>query len=117
MIIAEAGDSNFEVAKKRAKWEAVRRFGRSRQVRLTTDSWRDEKGVLWTPNTLVPLSLPTLKVDNVLWTVAEVTYARNEQDGTVAQLVIMPKEAFIPQPVVFMPAPADVPANPGAGAA
>ena len=116
VIIAEAGDSNFDVAKKRAKWEAVRRFGRSRQLRLTTDSWRDRNGVLWMPNTLVPLSLPTLKIDQAMWTISEVSYVRNEHDGTVAQLVIMPPEAFIPQPVVFQPAPADVPANPGKGA-
>ncbi|MEO6920526.1 MAG: phage baseplate assembly protein [Collimonas sp.] len=114
-IIAESGDSDFTVAKKRVEWEAVRRFGRSNQLHLTTDSWRDKSGQLWTPNTLARISLPRLKLLDANWIISEVTYSRNEESGTTADLVIMPPEAFFPQPVLFQPAPADVPANPGAG--
>ncbi|WP_211467303.1 phage baseplate assembly protein [Collimonas silvisoli] len=115
IIIAESGDSDFTVAKKRVEWEAVRRFGRSNQLHLTTDSWRDKDGQLWAPNTLVRVSLPRLKLQDANWIISEVTYSRNEESGTTADLVIMPPEAFYPQPTVFQPAPADVPANPGAG--
>lgn len=114
VIIAESGDSDFTVAKKRAAWEAVRRFGRSNQLHLTTDSWRDKGGQLWTPNTLARISLPRLKLQDANWIISEVTYSRNEESGTTADLVMMPPEAFYPQPILLQPAPADVPANPGA---
>jgi prophage tail gpP-like protein len=108
VIIAESGDTNFEVAKKRAVWEVVRRYGRSAPVHITTDSWRDKDGVLWTPNTLVDVSLPSLKVGKDTLLISEVTYLRNGQSGTTAELVLMRPEAFIPQPVVFLPAYTDV---------
>lgn len=108
VIIAESGDTNFEVAKKRALWEVVRRYGRSAPVHITTDSWRDKDGVLWTPNTLVDVSLPALKIGNDTLLISEVTYQRDDQNGTTAQLVLMRPEAFIPQPIVLLPAYSDV---------
>ena len=79
-------------------------------LHITTDGWRDSSGALYAPNTLVPLNLPGMKVVDELWLIGEVTYIRDEQ-GTSAELVIMPPEAFEPAPR-FLPALADV-ANPG----
>jgi prophage tail gpP-like protein len=109
MIIAEYGDSGGDVVARRAEWEAARRLGRANRLRLTTDSWRDAAGALWEPNTLVPLELPSLKVTGKRWLISEVTYQRDEE-GTRADLVIMPREAFIPQPVVLNPTLQEVPA-------
>jgi prophage tail gpP-like protein len=101
VILAEAGDNtDFEVTKQRATWEAQRRLGRSYQLRLTTDSWRDATGALYAPNTLVPLSLKSLKIEHKTWLISEVTYNRNEQSGTTCDLTIMPPQAFLPQPIV-----------------
>lgn len=111
VIIAEAGGGGQDVALQRAKWEAARRYGRGGCVTLTTDSWRDQAGVLYTPNTLVPLTLPTLKVTGKTWVIGDVTYARGDS-GTKAQLTIMPPEAFNPEPILLQPFPADVPAGP-----
>jgi prophage tail gpP-like protein len=109
IVIAEAGDSlGFPVLQKRVKWEVARRLGRSQALRVTVDSWRDAAGALWTPNTLVPIALPALKVDGVKWLVSEVTYSRNMHSGTTADLMLMPKESFLPQPVVLLPGFADV---------
>lgn len=103
-IIAEAGDSaGFQVLKDRAVWEIARRAGRSSALHVTVDSWRDSAGTLWTPNTLVPVSLPALKVPPAKWLISQVTYSRNQESGTTAELVLMPREAFLPQPVVLMP--------------
>lgn len=109
IILAEYGDnSDFEVLKKRVAWEVSRRFGRSFTLQLTTDSWRDADGTLWTPNTLVDLELPALKLPQAKWLISEVTFRRDGSSGTAADLIIMPPEAFDVQPIVFLPAPADV---------
>ncbi|VTU28439.1 phage baseplate assembly protein [Variovorax sp. PBL-E5] len=117
-IISESPTGGRDFAQKRATWEANRRIGRSQQLNLVTDSWRDQAGVLWTPNTLVPLSLPTLKCgdeDNKLvWLVTQVTY-RRDADGTTAALTIMRPEAFLPIPILQLPTFNDIPANPGIG--
>ena len=106
-IIAEAGGEGQDVCILRGQWEAARRAGRADQLMLTTDGWRDSAGVLWTPNTLVPLSLPSLKLPNASWIISEVTYRRDE-NGTAADLVMMPADAFLPQPILLQPFPADV---------
>lgn len=117
IIISEAPSGGQDFAQKRATWEANRRIGRSQQLTVITDSWRDQAGVLWTPNTLVPLSLPVLKCgddDNkLIWLITQVTY-RRDRDGTTAELVIMRPEAFLPIPIIQLPTLADIPANPGA---
>ncbi|HFK9146622.1 TPA: hypothetical protein ACG2U8_004893, partial [Escherichia coli] len=43
-------------------WEMNRRYGRSKQLSVTIDSWRDKDGKLWEPNTLIPVDLPTLRL-------------------------------------------------------
>lgn len=107
IIIAEAGGGGSDVAKQRAAWECARRSGRSHRLTLTTDSWRDAAGTLWTPNTLVPLKLPTLKLPKATWLIGEVTYHRDE-NGTTCELVIMPPDAFKPEPVLLQPMALDV---------
>lgn len=104
-IIAETGDPGMGVVKMRAMWEAVRRAGRSTKVYLSTDSWRDKNGRLWEPNTFVPLNLPPLKIVTAKgkgWIIGEVTYKMN-QNGTTAELLLMPPEAFTPQPILLQP--------------
>ncbi len=108
VIIAEAGGGGVDVCIRRASWEAARRAGRAFQLTLTADSWRDAAGTLWTPNTLVPLSLPSLKLPPKSWVIGDVTYKLDE-NGTTADLVIMPSDAFLPQPVLLQPYWADVP--------
>jgi len=111
-IIAENGDTaGADVALQRGAWEASRRAGRSSQVRLTTDNWRDSAGVLWTPNTLVKLELPSLHIATAEWLISEVSYKRDDA-GTTAELIIMPPEAFNVEPLLLFPSFPDV--KPGA---
>lgn len=104
-IIAETGDPGLGVVKMRAMWEAVRRIGRSTKVYLTTDTWRDKDGKLWEPNTYVPLNLPPLKVvtEDKGWIIGEVTYKMDDRGGTTAELLLMPPNAFIPEPILLQP--------------
>lgn len=87
------------IAAVRARWEKARRYGRSQAVTLTCDSWRDSAGALWTPNTLVPIRIPTLKL-NTTWIIGEVSYNKGES-GTTADLTLMPPDAFKPEPSIL----------------
>lgn len=97
LISETSGAVGWEIAGKRAGWEAQRRRGRSTEVRITTDSWRDRAGRLYSPNTLALVELPTLGVPSARLTIGEVTY-RSGDSGTLCDLVLMPSEAFTPQP-------------------
>jgi prophage tail gpP-like protein len=100
--VAEGVMGGQELAQKRAVWDAARRAGRGFQVRLTTDSWRDGKGKLWTPNTLAPVTLPRLKVKEAGLCIAEVVYRLNK-GGRTADLLLMPATAFKPEPIQLQP--------------
>ncbi len=112
MIIAETGDpEGGEVLKKRVTWECNRRIGRGNQLTLTADSWRDKKGKLWEPNSLVLVDFPNLRINKKMWLISEVTYHLDD-NGTTADLVIMPPQAFDVQPINLMPGMSDfVPEN------
>jgi prophage tail gpP-like protein len=101
-IVSENVAGGSTVAQQRANWELAARMGRSMQVRLSTDSWRDSARTLYEPNTLVDIDLPGLKLTPKTWLIADVTYLRDEQ-GTRADLVIMPPQAFYPEPVTLYP--------------
>lgn len=107
VIISEGGGLGNEIAVQRGLWESARRFGRSRIVKLTTDSWRDASGTLWEPNTLVPVSLPRLKFDSASMLISEVTFLRNAS-GTSAEITLMAPAAFLPQPINLTPLWGDV---------
>lgn len=109
VIIAEANDPEGGVAQKRALWECARRAGHSRMVRVKVDSWRDSAGVLWTPNTSAPITLPLLKLVASDFLIGEVTYSRTNDDGTTAELVLMTPDAFRPEPILLTPMFGDVP--------
>lgn len=105
VIIAEGvtGDAYQEFMKRRLLWEANRRAGRSRQVSVTVDSWRDGKGKLWTPNSLAKVSLPTLKFTGAVYCISTVTYGFELGRGRTAQVTLMPRETFLPAPIQLLP--------------
>jgi prophage tail gpP-like protein len=101
-IIAEAPAGRQNIAQARAIWECSRRAGRSRMVNLTTDTWRDAGGTLWTPNTIVPVTLPKSNFGPVDLVIAEVVFRRGAS-GTTADLTVMPSYAFLPEPILLLP--------------
>lgn len=101
-LVAEGGAVGLDVCQRRATWEQARRAGRGRQATLTADSWRDSAGKLWAPNTLAPLSLTALKLEDVSWLIGEVAFKR-DSDGTTAELMLMAPDAFAPEPVALQP--------------
>jgi prophage tail gpP-like protein len=110
-IVTEGSSGDpYGFALKRANWECVRRAGHSRSVRVRTDSWRDSSGALWAPNTLAPVKFPSLKLVSDEFLISEVTYSRTEDGGTVADLLLMPPDAFRPEPLILQPTFGDIPA-------
>lgn len=101
-IVQASDDANAEVAIKRAEWEKARRLGRSKFVQVTTDSWRDSAGRLYEPNMLLDIDIPTVKLSKRAWLIGEVTY-RRDQGGTACDLVLMPPDAFSPEPINLFP--------------
>lgn len=100
IIIVESTLMASQQAQRAIDWEMNRRYGRSRQLTVTIDSWRDKSGKLWKPNTLIPVNIPSLQLPDTEMLIAEVTYIR-DSDGTHARLYLMPPEAFSVQPYAF----------------
>ncbi|WP_424138160.1 phage baseplate assembly protein [Roseomonas chloroacetimidivorans] len=91
-----------EIAQQRAEWEAARRRGRAEAIRVRVDSWRDSTGELWQPNKRLDVHVPSCKVSNAEWIIAEVTYRRGLR-GTTADLLLMPPTAFDPAYQPYLP--------------
>ena len=102
LVLETVADDPQEFTRKKALWEAARRNGRGTAVRATVDSWRDGSGALWGPNMLVPVQLPGLRRAGPLL-LSEVTFKRSSETGTVAEMVLMPPPAFLPEPIVLSP--------------
>ena len=97
IIVSEQIDPDSDYGTARANWEYARRIGRSQAISLTCDSWRDTSGALWQPNMLAPVNAPALKITNAQWIIGSVVF-RKDQSGTHADLVLMPPDAFDPEP-------------------
>ena len=100
IVIVESTMVASDKARDCIQWEMNRRYGRSKQLRVTVDSWRDKSGALWEPNTLIPIFIPKLGLVDKNWLLSEVTFTRDD-NGTHAQMLLMPPEAFIIQPYEF----------------
>lgn len=107
LLIAEQNDSGYQIAQQRAQWEVNRRYGRSQQVRLVCDSWRDQAGELWAVNALANVDLPALKISDQVWLIAEVSFVKDDR-GTRADVTLMPQQAFQVEPIILAPYAADV---------
>ncbi len=101
IVIVESTMITHNQAQRCIDWEMNRRYGRSKTLQITVDSWRDSAGALWAPNTLIPITLPAFGLQNALWLLSEVTYQKDDSGGTTARMVLMPPAAFTVQPYEF----------------
>jgi prophage tail gpP-like protein len=88
---------NDAIAKQRANWEKARRIGRSQGASITCDSWRDSSGNLWTPNWLATIDAPAADISNATWIIGSLSF-RKDMSGTHTDLILMPPDAFSPEP-------------------
>jgi prophage tail gpP-like protein len=101
VIIMDQVGIDGDWPRKRANWEIGRRYGRSRQIQVTVTGWRGADGQLWTPNTIVSVKCPTLKMNEDL-VISEAMWMRGEQ-GTQTMLTLMPAKGLMPAPFLFTP--------------
>jgi len=78
--------------RERARWEAARRAGQAHRPVITVRDWRNSKGSLWRPNTLVRVVDDFLEVDGELLLVG-VNY-QSDSNGRRARLTLGRPEAF-----------------------
>ena len=96
-VISEQFVNGRDIVYDRAVWEMNKRKGQSFQFHVVCDSWRDSGGKLWEVNKLAPIQAEALKLRNANYIIANVTYRRDES-GQHGDLVLMPSEAFNPEP-------------------
>ncbi len=97
IIVSEQIVDGVDIGQARAVWEMNRRNALAQALSVTIDSWVDGAGDLWEPNRLIPIDLPSLKITGKEWIIGEVTFRRGE-DGTHADLKLMPPAAYEPAP-------------------
>ena len=89
-----------DIGERRAIWEVNRRYGRSYQVEIVTDSWYDANGNFYTPNQIANVNIPSLKINNANYVIGETSFLRDEDGGTSCRLTLYPPEAYSVEPIV-----------------
>jgi prophage tail gpP-like protein len=85
LIIRHEGEVSVDRMKKRAEWHARRAAGEACTATVTTIGWRDEGGLLWTPNYLVYVQDDWIAIEGMM-IIKSVEFAQDGQNGTVATL-------------------------------
>lgn len=100
VVIPSDHATDKQGCEQQALWQRNRNYGRSRPVTYVVGDWLDGNGVLWEPNTLVPVVDPRLGIDEERL-VTTVHYVVDE-DGKRAELTVQPPAAFdlvpLPEP-------------------
>ena len=91
------GPGTDAMAQKRAVWRAKRNMGASTQATITVKGWRQPDGSFWPVNQLVPVKSPMLELGQDM-AIARVSFSFTHEGGHETELVVMPPEAFIPEP-------------------
>ncbi len=96
VIAEEPGDSGTLL--ERVRWEAAVRAGRSRQLGVTVQGWRQSTGELWRPNHLVQVDdeLAGLRREMLI---ASASYSVDQSGGSVTSLSLALPEAYVPEPL------------------
>jgi prophage tail gpP-like protein len=97
LIVIAEDQADSAAAQQRAIWESSVRAGRAQRATVTVAGWHRADGTLWEPNVRVQLTSPALFVTAEMLLV-EVSLIK-AGDGTMAELVLTPPEAWTPEPV------------------
>lgn len=92
LLIGEE-QSDTASLKKRAAWEAAVRSGKGKPLDVEVPGWLTDAGKVWSPGARAACDIPSCKVSGDLL-VQSVTLARNETDGTVTSMTLVPPEAW-----------------------
>lgn len=97
ILLAETpGDA--AAMRERALWAAAMATGASQVVNLTVQGWRAPDGSVFQPYTNLELELPKIGIARPM-VIESVSLSRNLDNGTRAQLILVPEEALTPEPI------------------
>ncbi|TCK43979.1 prophage tail gpP-like protein [Paraburkholderia sp. BL8N3] len=100
-LVSEQPASDRTYLQRRVDWQIARAYGMSRQVRVLVDSWTDASGSPWYLNYQIPVTMPLLKIpEKTLLLVTQITFILDE-NGTHTELVLAPRQAYLPEPLVL----------------
>ncbi|WP_178391838.1 phage baseplate assembly protein [Caballeronia sordidicola] len=106
-FVSEQSATDRQFIEKRTNWLAARAYGRSRRVRILTDSWRSSDGSPWLVNINYPITAPDVAVPaNTMLLLADLTFILDEH-GTHAELGFGPRVGYLPEPVALDTLPMD----------
>ncbi|MDR4485406.1 MAG: hypothetical protein R3B95_19775, partial [Nitrospirales bacterium] len=92
LYIRAEGTADLKKVQDRARWESSSRIGKSINLTLNVQGWRQGNGDLWKVNHLVLIKDPLLTVDGE-FLISSVTYSLNES-GTICTMTAVPKAAY-----------------------
>jgi prophage tail gpP-like protein len=96
VVIAEHG-AGVATLQERATWETTVRMGRGKRGHIDVVGWRTgtdgQVGALWTPNTLVYINSPRLKLDQEML-IVDCEYEMDDKKGRTTKLTFCRPEAF-----------------------
>ncbi len=96
LVLHADGGATIRSCTERANWEAAYRAGKSIEVEVTVQGWRQSDGSLWDINKLRRVRDTTIGVDADLLTV-EVAYTLSDA-GTITRMRLAPACGFVPEP-------------------
>jgi prophage tail gpP-like protein len=99
LIVRADGSATSEQCRKRAEWEAIVRAARSQTVSAKVQGWTQKDGTLWPVNALVSVHSPRLNLDAEML-ISEVTFVRDDSNGTTTELALKRPDAFKPEQTV-----------------
>lgn len=97
LSLVQDSNANADDLPLRAQWECNVRRGKSQSVQLSVQGF-SAGGVLWQPNQLVQIDLPSLNLGGT-WLIESVTFTLNNE-GRKTELALVPPSAYslIPEP-------------------
>ncbi|MFD1328299.1 phage baseplate assembly protein [Mycoplana ramosa] len=87
LVLQHEGEATTERMKGRAEWRAKRAAGNAATAEVTVMGWRDDGGIIWTPNYLVHVQDDWVGINGMML-IKSVTLEQegNDGDGTTATL-------------------------------
>lgn len=99
LAIQAEGSVDDDAAAILATWWANVRAARGSSLSLSLQGWRQggDRGPIWRPGVLVPVSIPRLSVSGD-WLVAGVRLSRSIRDGSIASLSLALPDSYLAAP-------------------
>lgn len=96
LVLHADGHASLKSCADRATWEAATRAGKSVEVEVIVQGWRQADGELWDVNELCHVRDAVIGVDATLL-ISGVAFRLGE-DGTTTKLTLSPASGFVPEP-------------------